>query len=138
MNRDQVLKNELTIDPLTRGYTGMTDDQITASLVFNDRTRIRSMMSAGEILDQIDGGEFAGLTADNKARVDRILGLGAEIIIGPRDNHYALNELRTVFGAGSKTIIKLLQTRGVSISRAEELGLGRVLPGYIAMAKGVA
>jgi len=124
-NERQVLdlQAERTNDPLGRGYAGMTNAQFLASITAKDRDNDRATMSAGEIMEQIDGTEFAALNAASKARVDRVLGLGAEIIIGPGNAHNALQELLAAFGGGSATVIALSTARNVKRSRAEELGL---------------
>ncbi len=111
-------------DPLTLGYSGMTDQQFADSMNGLTRPNERTTMSAGEIMEQIDGAEFTALSAADKGRVDRVLGLGADVIIGPGNAHNAVQELLAAFGAGSNTITNLATVRGsTQISRAQELGL---------------
>lgn len=117
---------ERTNDPLSRGYAGMADQQFSDSMNAQDITVERATMSAGEIMEQIDGAEFTALLAPEKARVDRVLGLGAEIFIGPGNNHNAVQELVATFGAGSNTITNLAAIRGLDkTSRAKQLGFPR-------------
>jgi len=115
------LKTELlTGHPDTGAYNA--DDALAASeLNVLNRIRERTIMSAGEIMESIDGPEFEALTDANQGRVDRVLGLGAEIIIGPGNNHSAVQEM-LVFGAQSVTLIALAALRDISVSRADELG----------------
>ena len=120
-----ILADEVTADPLARGYAGMTDQELVDSLNALDRTRERTTMSAGEVMEQIDGAEFSALNNASKARVDRVLGLGAEIIIGPGNAHNAVQEM-LVFGGGSATIAALVAARTEAISRAQEIGVGGV------------
>ena len=117
------LQNERTNDPLVRGYSGMTDAQFLASVTTVDRVNARTTMSAGEIFEQVDAAEFAALNNTNKARVDRVLGLGAEVIVGPGNNHQAVQEMIAAFGGGSNTLSALAVLRDQLFSRAEELGL---------------
>ena len=117
------LQNERTNDPLVRGYSGMDDVQFLASITAVDRVNARTTMSAGEIFEQIDAGEFTALPAGDKARVDRVLGLGAEVIVGPGNAHQAAQEMIATFGAGSATMIALASLRDQLFSRAQELGL---------------
>lgn len=128
------LCEEITLDPLGRGYSGMTDEQLSIDLNTVYRTRERTLMSAGEIMEAIDGLEFAALSAANKKRVDRVLGLGAEIIIGPGNNHNAVQEL-LVFGGGSTTVANLVALRNVAITRANELNV-RARVGEVEDARG--
>lgn len=118
-----ILQAELTSDPLGRGYDGMTDQEKVDSLKTTDRTRPRTVMSAGEVMEHIDSAEFTTLDAAATTRVDRILGLGAEIIIGPGNSHNAVQELIAAFGGGSATIAALAAARDVPISRLDELGI---------------
>ncbi len=118
-------------DPLGRGYASMTNDEMADDMNVKNRTRDRTNMSAGEIMEQIDGGEFSALNNAAKARVDRVLSLGAEIIIGPGNSHNAVQELLATFGAASNTISKLSAAREQIISRAEELNLPFIWPGHI-------
>ena len=118
------LAAERVSDPLGLGYAGMTDQQFANSMNATTRTVERTVMSAGEIMEHIDGGEFVAMLATSKARVDRVLSLGSEIIIGPGNNHNAVQELLAAFGAGSATIAALAAARGApKTSRAAELGL---------------
>jgi hypothetical protein len=117
-----ILANEVATDPLVRGYAGMTDQQLIDSLNALDRIRELIVMSAGDIMEAIDGVEFTALSAALKARVDRVLGLGSEIIIGPGNAHNAVQEILAAFGGASATISSLEATRDVAISRADEIG----------------
>ncbi len=118
-----VLQAERTVDPLIRGYSGMTDGQFLTSLITEDRDNPRTTMSSGEVFEQIDAAEFVALNTQNKTRVDRVLGLGAEVIVGPGNNHQAVQELLGAFGGGSMTLVNLAALRDQKFSRAEELNL---------------
>ena len=117
------LQAERTNDPLTRGYSGMADAAFLISITAEDRDNPRITMSAGEIFEQVDAAEFNALNTGNKARVDRVLGLGAEIIVGPGNSHQAVSELVATFGGGSATLTSLAALRDQKFSRAEEIGL---------------
>ena len=121
-----VLQEEKDTDPLARSYSGMTDEQLVTSFNALDRIDSRTSFSSGEIMESIDNDEFALLNAGEKSRVDRVLGLGAEVIIGPGSDHNALQELLNVFGVGSTTVANLSARRDVLISRMKELGLPEV------------
>lgn len=129
------IKNEIDTDPIVRGYAGMTDLQVLADGSALTRTRDRTTMTAGEMWENMDRTEFIALSDPNKARVDRVLGLGAEVIVGPGNNHNAVQELVDTFGAGSTTITNLATARAESISRWTELGLSKVGLGMIQEAR---
>jgi len=80
-------------------------------------------LSAGEIFEQIDAAEFAALDAAQTARIDRVLSLGAEVIVGPGNSHQAVQEFIAAFGGASATVAALSALRDVKISRAAEIGL---------------
>ena len=117
------LQAEITNDPLSRGYSGMTDQQKVDSLNTEDRVDTRVLVSSGEIMETINGAEFAALNNAETARVDRVLGLGAEVIVGPGNAHNAVQELLATFGGGSATVAALVALRDTQISRAKELGI---------------
>ena len=131
MSDTDKLKTERVDDPLGRNYSAMTDQQLADSINAKDRTRDRTSMSAGEIMEHIDGTEFSALNNAAKARVDRVLGLGAEIVVGPGNAHNAIQELLATFGSGSNTITALSAAREEIISRAEELNLPFIFPGHV-------
>ncbi len=120
------LKTELTDDPLTRGYAGMTDQQAADDLNTAYRTRNRTNMTGDEIAQQADPVEFNGLddgSANNTADVKaHWLALCARESIDP---FAATNEqlVIAIFGAGSASVANLQAARLESITRAQELGL---------------
>ena len=117
------LSAELTNDPLVRGYAAMTDAQVVADgyLPLYDEWL---PLTSSDIFEAIDAAEFAALTAANRARVDRILGLGIDIKTAPGSQ--ARNELVSVFGSGSATIANLVAVARRQIGRFDQLGLPQV------------
>ena len=101
----------------------MADPAFLVSVTAEDRDNPRTSMSAGEIFEQIDSGEFAALSPGSTTRVDRVLGLGAEIIVGPGNAHQAVSELVATFGGGSNTLTALAALRDQKFSRVQEIGL---------------
>ena len=117
------LQDERTNDPLTRSYSGMANAQFLSSITAIDRPNPRTSMSAGEVFESVDAAEFDALSSALKARVDRVLGLGSDIVIGPGNDHQAVQELITAFGGGSNTLSALATFRDQKYSRAAEIGL---------------
>lgn len=124
------LKAEIDSDPLTRGYAGMDDAAVAASLNTADRSRNKTSVSGSDVFAQIDATEFNAKTADQKRDVLQLcaidsldpFGVGADIIVD-------------VFGGGSTTVTTLAAFRVETISRAEELGLGVVATGHVEEAR---
>jgi len=117
------LQQERTNDPLGRVYSGMSDVQFLASIIAEDRDNPRTSISSGELFESIVPAEFQALSVAEQARVDRLLGLGADIIVGPGNAHQAVSELLSTFGGGSATVAALVAIRDQLFSRAVELGL---------------
>ena len=78
MNKAQleILKGEITTDPLTRGYSGMTDAQIADDLTTAYRERNLDRLDASTVFNAIDKAEYNALSDANKAMVWNILHLG--------------------------------------------------------------
>ena len=125
-----VLAAELTGDPLTRGYSGMSDVEAAADLNTAYREQNKSTMTGGEILQAIDVTEYNALSADDKDRVWQVLHLGT---VNPFGREATL--MTTIFGGGSDTLVALAAARKETISRAAELGLGYVRAGDVQKAR---
>jgi len=115
------LQTELQTDPLEIGYVGMTDEAIRTSLYTVNRDVNKSSMTGSEIMNAIDSGEFNALVADDQQRVWNILHLST---INPFGVEATM--MTTIFGGSSVTIMTLAVIRKSTVSRASELGLGRV------------
>ena len=128
-----VLADELSTDPLARGYAGMTDLEAANDLNTVYRTRELEMLDGGTVYDQVDNTEFTALDAAGQAEVWDIVHLGANIPVGvgskARDRFVAL------FGGGSDTITALQATLTENISRGVELGLGVIAEGHVTKAR---
>ncbi len=121
----QDLKDELTNDPLGRGYAGMTDTEAAASLGARNRPRQRATLAGTEILECINAAEFIALGADARARVQWMTQLGDAVPIGASSKARAI--LLNAFPSGA-TFNALAAAVVEQISRAEEV-LGGELPG---------
>ncbi len=121
MSNIDVLRTELTTDPLSRGYAGMTD--AAASTDLNDsttgRTRSLSTLSSATIYEALDSTEYAALDTGPTATVKDVIGLGPDVQVGP--SSHARATLLAAFGAPSTTVANLVAVTTIPISRAEEL-----------------
>lgn len=126
MGRREILKLEIMNDPLGRGYAGMSDEQVAASLRGSDRQENRSLVSGSEVLNTVNKGEFNALSATDQQRFWNVIHMGE---INPFGVEAAL--LIDVFGAGSATITALGGIRKRTVSRGQELGLGFVGEGDV-------
>lgn len=124
------LREEITGDPEGIGYAGKTDAEVLALLTALTRERNRTSMSGSEVLNAIDSVEYLALSGTEQDKVWQVLHLGT---LNPFGVEATL--LSSVFGGGSATIVALAAARKESISRAQELGLGRVREGDIARAR---
>ncbi len=129
-----ILKDELVIDPLTRGYVGMTDQAAADDLnsiypAPDTRTRNRESMTASEVANAIDVTEFTALTNVQEQEIWNWLHLGTLNPFGIEATRFI-----AIFGGGSATIAALSAARVESITRAVELRI-RVGPGLVAEAR---
>jgi len=125
------LREEIDGDPLGRGYSGMTDEQIAASL--NDTIDVnvnRDRMTGSEVFDEVDSGEFNALAGDVKQQV---LGLCAIDSLDPFGVGASI--IADVFPGGGVTITALQAARTLTVSQAEALGLGLVEIAHVTAAK---
>ena len=129
MNID-VLKTEITDDPLTRGYSSMTDAEVVTDMNTVYRTSNKATMPASEVLNAIDKAEFNGLIAANKQLIWDILHIGDINPFGIEADLFV-----DTFGGGSTTITSLQALRKNDISRGVELGIGNVREGHVWEAK---
>jgi len=129
MSTLQILHDEIVNDPLTRGYSGMTNAEIATSLNTPNRTRTATHLNGPVIYEQVDVAEFIALTAEEKAEVWDIIHLGENIDVRPGSK--ARSRFITIFGSGSATITAIASVLNTSISRAAELGIGEVSEGLV-------
>jgi len=126
-----ILKTEITVDPLGRGYSTMTDAEVASSLNTVDRTVDVASVTGQHIFEAVVPAEYAALSADYKNLLYAIIGMG-EILVNATNTKAAL---LAMFGAGTTTRANLtgLQTRAAS--RAEELGLPMLDAGNVQSAR---
>lgn len=128
-----ILTAELQNDPLARGYAGMTDSQVLASLKTKNRPTERSVVESYEIIEATVPAEWGSLSAAEKQRYQTLTGAGRVNLKGA--NTRAM--LGAMFGAGTTTRANLVALQaGPSQSRAEELGISDVGEGHIHSARG--
>ncbi len=121
-----LLKSEITVDPITRGYSGMTDVQVAESLNTVNRNRNRVSMPGDEIGDSIDEAEWDALSDINK---DHVLGLMGTLRVDPFG--FGASVIKKSFGLGSTTVGSLAVARVETISRGVEIGVGQVSVGHV-------
>lgn len=130
-----VLAAELTGDPLTRGYSGMTDAEAAADLNTVYRTRQLERLDPADAYDVVDVSEFLALTDAQRDEIWNIVHLGTAAGILVTAGSRARARFIAIFGAGSDTIAALLALITEDISRGGELGLGYVKPGHVTKAR---
>lgn len=128
-----VLIDELTNDPLARGYAGMTDQEVVDSLLTKNRPTQRTVIPSYEIFDAIVPDEWAALSSQEKQRIQTILSMGNVNIKGTNTRDSFLRAFLP--GTTTRTNLAALQV-GPNISRAEELGISDVGDGHVASARG--
>lgn len=124
------LFNEIDLDPLGRGYSGMTDTQIAADLNTEYRTRNLERLSATEVFNAIDKSEWDLLLETHRATIFNLLHMGQLNPFGVEASIFV-----DIFGGGSTTISDLSDMRTEAVSRAAELGFPRIYIHHIETAR---
>ena len=104
-------------------YDGQDDATFLAAILVEDVSAPLTTITAGQLFEAIVPSEFQALTSAQQARVDRLLSLGSDIIVGPSNSVQAVQELLATFGGGSVTVQTLAALRDQTISRVASLGL---------------
>ena len=126
------LKAELLAGHPVTGLYSADDALAAAQINVVNRTLPRATMTASEVFNAIDKTEFNALSVTNKQLVWDILHLGD---VNPFGLEAAI--FIDIFGGGSTTITTLAGLRVTNVSRADELGLGRIGPGLVTEARKV-
>lgn len=129
----QVLRTEIDTDPLGRGYSGMTDQEIADDINTIYRTRENNILTSSQIYEATVVSEFQSASVEEKQYVRDIWGLGGDVDIGPGSK--ARNVYAQVFGVGSATVANLVDVTTEDVSRGVELNLGTVRESDVYKAK---
>ena len=113
----QALNTELTTDSLSRGYSGMTDEQVMVDINTVYRTQIKDFLTGDEIFTSTDETEFTGLSDANKTLW---VSFTSKDSIDP-GNSANVAFVNYVFGGGSTTLSNLSTLRLENVSRGQEL-----------------
>lgn len=126
-----ILKAEITTDPLTRGYSAMSDLEVAVSLNTVNRTRNRDYVSGWEIFNATNDVEYNTLTDAQKSAWDALCA------IEQIDTASGVAKAREaeLFGAGTTTRSNLQALRQEDISRATELELPTITSGDVEEAR---
>lgn len=126
------LIDEITNDPLVRGYSGMTDAELADSLNTENRSVTKQFLTGSEIFNATDDVEYAALTDAQKSSWDALCAIGSI------DTNSGVAKAREaeLFGVSTTTRANLLAVRTQTVSRAVELGLGSVDEGDVKKARG--
>ena len=127
----ELLREEITTDPLGRGYSGMTDLDVADSLNVVNREMDVDMVSGQDIFEAVVPSEFTPLSADQKSLFYAIIGMGSVMVNGTNTRTALLD----MFGAGTTTRNNLAVLQKRDVSRAGELGISFVYEGHVQEAR---
>lgn len=134
LNRRQILHDELTSDPLGRGYSGMVDQGVSDDLNSAYRTRTRNRIETWEIIEATVPAEYAALSDGEKQRYQTFIAAG---VLDPSGVNTRA-AFGAMFGPGTVTRTNLLAMASEAVSRAEELGVPNVTANQVASARSFA
>jgi len=121
-----ILSDEITNDPLGRGYSTMSDLEIKNSLSTPNIPHNRESISGSELLGLANAAEYANLTDINR---DNWLSLCGVDSIDPFGS--AVQLVQSIWAGNPLTIAALVAARTELISRAKELGLSYINEGHV-------
>ncbi len=128
----KALANELTDDPLTRGYSGMDDKAAADDLNTVYQKVPVETVDGGAILNATDEDEYEALPAVDRTEWLALCAvLGIDIAAGVAKGIEA-----RLFGGGTQTRADLGALKTQDVSRAVELGFGVVTFNDVAEARG--
>lgn len=131
MDERSRLKQELTDDPLERGYSGMTDAVAAVDLNAVNRQVNIATVSRQDVFEAIAIADFTELNAEQKSLLYAIIGMGDVRVNGTNTKAALLS----MFGPGTVTRANLAALQKENVSRAAELGLLKVREGEVASAR---
>jgi hypothetical protein len=131
----QTLWNELNDDPLSKGYSGMSNASAALNLNQISASRWLERLDQSDIFEAINDTEWDTLSSASQAEVNNLLQVGTVngLLIGPGTR--ARSKLRGVFGVSSSTAVELIELATERLSRASEIGLPLVREGHVQKAR---
>lgn len=130
-DRKITLKNELTDDPLGRGYSGMTDQEATDDLNTAYRELTRERIETWEVIEATVASEWSALSDAEKERYSTFIAAGTLNPSGANTKQ----AFAAMFGLGTTTRVNLLALSKETVSRADELEIGIVTAARVASAR---
>jgi len=127
MSNFDVLKTEVTTDPLGRGYSAMSNEAVATDLNTVYREEDVDLVRGQDIFEAVVPAEYNALTDKQMALLHAIIGMGDIQVNGTNTR----DALLAMFGAGTETRSNLAELQKQGISRGQELGLGIVKPGHV-------
>ncbi len=121
----RILEDEIAGDPLGRGYSTMTDQQLITSLNTANRSRNRTSMTRREIADTTPNGLYVALSDAEKSQLLTLFG-GEASDKGLNPFGFAMTVITDIFGPASAAVTALTTARVETISRGVEIKWGEV------------
>lgn len=120
------LRTELLSDPVTLGYSGLSDINAAAKLnaVDTGRTQARTAVPVAEIFNGIVNADWPAVASVAESKLRGLLQM--QTVDASNANTKAI--VGAIFGVGTQTRTNLLEIGTQTVSRATELGLGPVAP----------
>jgi len=128
----QIIKNELISDPLSRGYSSMTDQEVADDLNTVYRTRNVLSFTGNKLIAATNSTEYIALSDTKKLQWLSLCAIGNLDPFGP-----AVAIAIDIWGSGSTTISTLQDLRVQDISRAVELVNSEVNSGDIQYSRSI-
>lgn len=126
------LRAEILSDPLSIGYSTMSDKEVADSLMESNRSEIRKVVPASEVFAAIDPPDYLAISNQRHISYLSLMFSVDEVRLGLSGVRQILD---MIFNGANTTLNRLQSLRTRSVSRATELRLGRIQEGHIAHAR---
>jgi len=127
MTNIDIIKEEITNDPLSRGYSGMNDEEVAIDMNTVYREEDVATVEGQDIFEAVVPSEYNALTDKQVNLLHAIIGMGSIRVNGSNTK----TALLAMFGAGTTTRGNLASLQKRDVSRGVELGAGIVKPGNV-------
>lgn len=128
-----VLRDEITNDPLGRNYASMSNEEVVASGRVVNRTLPILALSSARVYEAVDAIEFAALSADQKVLMRDLYSLGDGISFA--EGGKARDLMMSLFTGGSNTRNAMIAATQRNVGRWTELGISPVKVGHVQEAR---
>lgn len=116
------IADEINADPLSRGYSAMSDQEVADSLNVVNRSVPVEEVPSSALIEATTTSDWTGVGATDREKYTQMITGGSINPSGPNTQSH----IADIFGDPSGTLANVVALASRAVSRAEEVGLGEV------------